>query len=255
VEAARDIVRTEPTPVPSFKHAHQQTQPAKRESSFKSSYVVPVAACILLAVGAVSLIVYATHAGSLSRGTANVSDIDSSHREDSPAPTIVDEESIPKATEPTTVAADPRPTEYNSLPTGTRIEGCVGGGHGELKADNGTTEDAVVRLSDVATDETVCWFFVQAHSSAHMKHIPQGTFTLAFTTGLNWKESEDVFTWHPSYDQFDRVFEFNEQRDSERVHYKTVSVTLNPVLFGNVRTKTITREEFLKGHRHVALQR
>jgi hypothetical protein len=112
-----------------------------------------------------------------------------------------------------------------------------------------------VRLSDTSTDETVCWFFVQAHSSAHMKHIPQGRFTLAFTTGLNWNESEDVFTWHPSYDQFDQVFEFNDQRDSERVHYETINVTLNPVLFGNVQTKTITREEFLKGHRHVALQR
>lgn len=237
LDAARDMVRPEPPPAPSFKHT-QQTHPVKRESSFKSSYVVAVAACILLAVGAVSLIVYATHAGS-----------------PSPAPTIVDEEPIPKAAEPTAVAADPRPNEYNSLLTGTRIEGCAGGGRGELKVDNGTTEDAVVRLSDVATDDTVCWFFVQAHSSAHMKHIPQGTFTLAFTTGLNWNESEDVFTWHPSYDQFDRVFEFNEQRDSEGVQYKTVSVTLNPVLFGNVRTKTITREEFLKGHRHVALQR
>jgi hypothetical protein len=216
--------------------------------------VVPVAFCILLAVGAVSLIVYATHAGS-PRGTANVSDIDASHREPGAAPTIVDEEPVPKAAEPTAVAADPRPTEYNSLPTGTRIEGCVGAGHGELKADNGTTEDAVVRLSEVATDRTVCWFSVQAHSTARMKHIPQGTYTLAFTTGLNWNESDDVFTWHPSYDQFDRVFEFNEQRDSERVQYKTISVTLNPVLFGNVRTKTITREEFLKGHRHVALQR
>jgi hypothetical protein len=235
LEAVRNVVRPEPIPAPSFKHA-RQAQPAKRKSSFKSSYVFPVAACILLAVGAVSLIVYATHAGS-----------------PSPAPTIVDEEPIPKA-EPT-VVADPRPTEYNSLPTGTRIEGCVGGGHGELKVDNGTTEDAVVRLSDVATDGTVCWFSVQAHSSAHMKHIPQGRFTLAFTTGLNWNESEDIFTWHPSYDQFDQVFEFNEQRDSERVRYNTISVTLNPVLFGNVRTKTITREEFLKGHRHVALQR
>jgi hypothetical protein len=32
-------------------------------------------------------------------------------------------------------------------------------------------------------------------------------------------------------------------------------VTLNPVMFGNVKTKTITREEFLRGHRHVVLQR
>jgi hypothetical protein len=42
-----------------------------------------------------------------------------------------------------------RPTQYNSLPTGTRIEEDIGtNGCGELTADNGTTEDAVVRLSD-----------------------------------------------------------------------------------------------------------
>jgi hypothetical protein len=152
--------------------------------------------------------------------------------------------------------ADPRPTDYNTLPTGTRIEEDIGtGGHGELDVDNGTSEDAVVRLCDDTTDQTLRWFFVQAHSSAHVAKVPRGTYRLIFTTGLNWVEAEDTFSWHPSYSEFDKTFEFNEQRNSEGVQYKAISVTLNPVLFGNVRTKTITREEFLKGHRHVALQR
>src|SRR5271157_357605 len=152
--------------------------------------------------------------------------------------------------------ADPRPTDYNTLPTGTRIEEDIGtGGHGELDVDNGTSEDAVVRLCDGTTDQTLRWFFVQAHSSARVAKVPRGTYRLIFTTGLNWVEAEDTFTWHPSYSEFDKTFEFNEQRNSEGVQYKAISVTLNPVLFGNVRTKTITREEFLKGHRHIALQR
>ena len=151
--------------------------------------------------------------------------------------------------------ADPRPTEYNSLPTGTRIEEDVGtDGHGKLTVENGTDEDAVAQLSDVATDQTVRWFFVKAHSSAHRARIPQGTYRLTFTTGLNWVESEDTFSWQPSYYEFERTFEYKEQRGDEGVQFKTISVTLQSVLFGNVRTKTITREEFLKGHRHVALQ-
>jgi hypothetical protein len=74
-------------------------------------------------------------------------------------------------------ASDSRPTEYNSLPTGTRIEEDTGtGGHGELTVENGTSEDAVVRLSDVTTDQTVRWFFVQAHSSAHVPRMPPGSY-------------------------------------------------------------------------------
>jgi hypothetical protein len=151
---------------------------------------------------------------------------------------------------------DPRPTNYNSPPTGTRIEEDVGNdGHGKLTVENGTDEDAVVRLSDAATDQTVRWFFVRAHTSAHLAHIPQGTDRLTFTTGLNWIESEDTFSWHPSYSEFERAFTYIEERDSEEVQYHSISVTLHPVPSGNVKTKAISREAFLKGHRHVALRR
>jgi hypothetical protein len=37
------------------------------------------------------------------------------------------------------------------------------------------------------------------------------------------------------------------------IQYKDISVTLHPVMGGNVRTKDISRSEFLKGHRHVPL--
>ena len=150
---------------------------------------------------------------------------------------------------------EPRPNEYNSLPTGTRIEEDTGtAGHGKLTVENGTSEDAVARLSDAATDQTVRWFFVKAHSSGHMSRIPQGTYKLAYTTGLNWVESDDSFSWQPTYDEFERTLDYNEQRDPEGVKYHTIRVTLNSVLFGNVRTRTITREEFLRGHRRTPLQ-
>ena len=85
--------------------------------------------------------------------------------------------------------------------------------------------------------------------------ISTGNYKLTFTTGLNWVESEDAFSWHPIYSEFERSFEFNEQHDSDRVRYHSISVTLHSVPFGNVRTKTITREEFLRGRKRIALQR
>lgn len=154
--------------------------------------------------------------------------------------------------------ADSRPKEYYSLPSGTRIEPDIAtGGHGKFTAKNGTDDDAVVRLSDVATDQTIRWFFVQAGSSADVGQIPQGSYRVSFTTGLNWIESEDRFSWHPDYREYDRIFEYSVRRDSEGAPYKAtaITVTLHSVPFGNVRTKRITREEFLKGHHHVDLQR
>ena len=169
---------------------------------------------------------------------------------------VVDEQSPPTSNSPKIdTTPEPRPTEYNSLPTGTRIEKDTGiQGHGELTVENGTTEDAVVRLSDATTDQTVRWFFVKAKTSAKMTRIPQGSYRLAYTTGLNWVESDDAFSWQPTYDEFERQFNYDESRDSEGIQFHKISVTLNAVLLGNVHTRTITREEFLKGHQHIPLQ-
>lgn len=151
--------------------------------------------------------------------------------------------------------ADSRPQEYKSLPSGTRITPDIGRGYGKLTASNGRDEDAAVRLSDAVTNQTIRYFFVQAHRSVHVDHIPQGTYRLAYTAGLNWIESDDTFSCDPDFREFPGTVEFNEYRDSEGVHYHTEFVTLNTVPFGNVRTKQITREEFLRGHHHVDLQR
>lgn len=232
----RGVVQTPPS-FPSARHQANAPATKKRRAY---PFAIAVAA---IGVAIISLVLL-RHSSVPRQSTSQHSDIEE------PVSTANKQPPESKPTQP----ADPRPTEYNSLPTGTRIAEDIGAdGHGKLTVENGTSEDAVVQLSDVATDQTVRWFFVKAHSSAHKALIPQGTYRLTFTTGLNWVESEDTFSWQPSYYEFEQTFEYREQRDSEGVQYKTISVTLNPVLFGNVRTKEITREEFLKGHRHVAL--
>jgi len=91
---------------------------------------------------------------------------------------ITGEEPIPAPSQQTSrpIQLDPRATGYNSLPTGARIENDIGtDGNGKLAVENGTNEDAVVRLSQLASAQTLRWFFVQAHRSAHMERIPEGT--------------------------------------------------------------------------------
>lgn len=151
---------------------------------------------------------------------------------------------------------DPRPTKYNSLPTGTSIgpDFCTGG-HGVLTVENGTDVDAVARLYDAATYRTVCWFSIRAGESHRKAAIPQGTYALVYTTGLDWVDAEDTFRWHPSYSRFERILRYDEQEAAGDIQYHDISVTLQPVFGGNVRAQKISREEFLKGHRHMALER
>ena len=153
-------------------------------------------------------------------------------------------------------ATDQRPTTYNSLPTGTRIAPDFGmDGHGKLTVKNGTNMDAVVRIYDTASYQTIRWFSVQAGGSARMTRIPRGNYVIAYTTGLNWIDPDDAFRWHPSYSEFERILDYDEQRDAKGVQFNDFDVTLHPVVGGNVRAKTISREEFLKGHQHGPLQR
>lgn len=151
---------------------------------------------------------------------------------------------------------DPRPTEYNSLPVGTPIgpDFCTGG-HGVLTVKNGTQLDAVARLYDAAKYRTVCWFFVPAEESHRKSAIPEGTYWLSYTTGLDWIEAKDTFRWHPSYTRFGRILRYDEQEAAADIEYDDITVTLQPVIGGNVRAQKISREDFLKGHQHMALER
>lgn len=245
--SVRNIV-SQPTSVPSNQQVNRA--PIKTANRSKSAYMVWAALGVILA-GGVGLTLHFRNPDSGKTATAQ----QQSEQPQSPSEwKVVGEEPAPNSDKTPTVA-DTRPSEYNSLPTGARIEGDVGtGGHGELKVENGNDEDAVVRLAMTDSDETVRWFFVKAHGTARVGRIPAGNYRLVFTTGLNWVESQDSFSWHPTYSEFERTVIFNEQRDSEGIQYHSFSVTLHSVPFGNIHTRTITREEFLRGHRHVALQ-
>jgi len=108
-----------------------------------------------------------------------------------------------------------------------------------------------MRIYDASTDKTLRCVPVPAGSSAQASQIPDGTYTLAFTTGLGWQVSGLTFRWHPSYKEFENPVQYSEQRVSEgQVQVDDISITLHSVVGGNVRTRAITREEFLKGHHH-----
>jgi hypothetical protein len=68
------------------------------------------------------------------------------------------------------------------------------------------------------------------------------------TAGLDWDGGESTFRCDPDYAQFERDFAFTEETDQQGVQYHAITVTLHPVVGGNIRTKKISRQEFLKGN-------
>ena len=89
-----------------------------------------------------------------------------------------------------------------------------------------------------------------------MKGIPEGTYQLRYAAGLDWDDDEATFLCDPDYSEFEREFTFTEQTNQKGVQYHSITVTLHPVVGGNIRSKRISREEFLKGsHRIAALPR
>jgi hypothetical protein len=148
-----------------------------------------------------------------------------------------------------TPPSSPRPKSYNSLPTGTRIEEDVGNdSHGKLTVENGTADDATVRLVNCETEHGVRWFFVKAHEGATVGGIEPGQYELRFTTGLDWDVDDEVFRWGAAYSAFDRKLTYVETHDAEGIDYHKMSVTLHAVPHGNAKTSAISRERFLRGH-------
>jgi len=97
------------------------------------------------------------------------------------------------------VLKEERPLAYHSLPTGTALcDGSQPMGNGVLKIENGTTEDAALRLYDVSTKRVVRCLFVKAHDSLRVTGIRQGTYDFNYTTGLDWQTESQVFRWLPT---------------------------------------------------------
>jgi hypothetical protein len=139
------------------------------------------------------------------------------------------------------------------MPNGSRIRpDSAANGYGVLEVQNGTSEDAVLSLYNSAADATVREVYVQAKHSVRMKGIPEGTYHLRYAAGLDWDGGEE-FLCDSDYAEFERDFSFTEERNQEGIQYHAITVTLHPVVGGNIRTKRISRQEFLKGNHRTAV--
>lgn len=148
---------------------------------------------------------------------------------------------------------DRPPTSYRSLATGSpTCSAAEYDGRGVLRVENGTNQDADVRLFDSETNQVIRCFFVRAGDSAQVGEIPERTYVLRYSSGLDWDDREREFRWNPYYHQFEKEFVYTEVRVGNTVEYHDMSVTLHTVTGGNVRTHSISREQFLGNDREAS---
>ncbi|WP_440088742.1 hypothetical protein [Streptosporangium sp. LJ11] len=114
----------------------------------------------------------------------------------------------------------------------------ISGGRGTLKVKNGTGRDAVVTL--VRGRSKAISIYVRARSTASVRDVRDGTYTIFFTSGHRFSTSRGRFTGSPSYQRFTSKLRFTTTSSSSTIW----TLTLNPVRGGNARTTGVNPNDF-----------
>jgi hypothetical protein len=119
-----------------------------------------------------------------------------------------------------------------------------GRGLGALSVVNGTPRSATVKLVDPKRQPSVVYeVFVRKGRRARIRHIDPGTYELVYCFGRNWDPQEKRFAEDRSAERDSTPREFIEQVDGKRARVE-MSLTLHPVAGGNVRSVSLSPEEF-----------
>jgi len=126
--------------------------------------------------------------------------------------------------------------------TGTQIEPQdESSASSQLKIINGTSLDAAVRLSSQETSITTRFVYIRAGDQYTLENIESDTYILRFSSGHDWVPSCHDFL-DSNYSEFERALVFDDAvHDDGRESYSVMTATLNPVIFGNIRKRAISR--------------
>jgi len=134
--------------------------------------------------------------------------------------------------------------------TGVRIEPDEGTfGNSKLEITNGLSVDAAARLLDNSTNRTSRFVYIRARDVYAIEGIEPGTYSLLFLSGSDWVAACGEFQRNEDIQEYEQPLEIEENAEY-RTGYKA---TLNPVPYGNARTKKIDRRRFFQGDQHFSL--
>jgi hypothetical protein len=131
-----------------------------------------------------------------------------------------------------------------SLPTGTQITPPVGSGYSQLTVKNGNPVDAVFKLVDIPSGQTLRFMYVQANDTLTVDDLGTCTCDLRFATGIDWDVEQQRFRRGMALSAFSDPAEFAITIKDNREYWSTLEVTLHPVVGGNAQTETLSEDEF-----------
>jgi hypothetical protein len=100
-------------------------------------------------------------------------------------------------------------------------------------------ENYFIKMIDVATNKPVLGFYVSGGTSVTVK-VPVGTYLVHCAFGKKWYGIGHLFGRSTGYSKLDDTFDFSENNRG----ISTETVTLYPVVNGNLKTATIDASEF-----------
>jgi len=132
-------------------------------------------------------------------------------------------------------------TSMFSLQNGTNLRAeQFTSGHGLLTIKNGTESDAVVNVVEQRSEILARSVYVARGSNWTIRRLAPGTYKLIFGTGRGWDDAEGDFSVDANHQEFDKLLVFEETGPQ----YDHLTLTLNPVFGGNVRTVGIDQARF-----------
>jgi len=128
-----------------------------------------------------------------------------------------------------------------------------GSGRCRLTVINGTSGDAAVRLADYLTGATARFFYIRARDTYTVIGVDGGFYSLMFEAGSDWIPACRGFLRGENAQEFDKPLSFEVTWFDWGYKVSHLTVTLNPVPHGTVKTHAIDRRRFFQGDQNVAL--
>lgn len=136
------------------------------------------------------------------------------------------------------IESDPEPENGELLKTPEET-----GGLGSLTVSNGNSQSAAVKLVDSA-GVVIYEMFVSRGQEATIQSVAPGSYDFWFCFGDGWDSRARRFTVNRSAGKASHPFEFAETPTAYGTKYVQRSVTLHPVIGGNLHTIQTDADEF-----------
>ncbi len=207
----------------------------------KTTLYLAAAVSLLLVLVAVLSTLLISDGGASS--TANVSSAGAPDPTPTLGPPPTPSPRPPTATPTATASPTPSPTPTAvpvQLLNGQELLRLDAFGQSILTVKNGTTKDALVKLTTADASTTVRTVYVVRQSDWAITGIAPGRYLLRFALGNDWDPVLNRFQKNVSFTQFEEPFDFED----DGFTYTTWEVTLHAIPGGTAETESISAEDF-----------